>query len=76
MPSLKQILLSYPLLIPAILVLLPFLSVVFVYRCLTSGFRRSNCPGCPYKKRLCLVACDEVSRELDEMEKDQGRTDV
>lgn len=73
MRSLKEILLSYPCLIPAVLVLLGIMCLLYACYGITSLFKGGNCPSCPYKKRFCLVACDEVARRLNEMENEQER---
>lgn len=69
MPSIKEIIISHPYLIPLLVIALIMVAIgtVFTWACRASRWR--NCPGCTEGKQgPCLVACERVFRRLDDLE--------
>lgn len=69
MPSVKEIVVNHPYLIPILLLAFVFLLATSVWVCVARVFTpKGNCPGCvEHKQGPCLVACERTSRRLDEI---------
>jgi len=68
LPNMWQIFKHYPYLLPLLVIILLLAAyghmLVFVRRVL----QKRNCPGCCENKTVCIVACERVSRRLNELE--------
>lgn len=73
LPSVWEIVRKYPYLIPLLVVILILAAVGHVYAFGKSLLRRNTCPGCRKDKVICLVACERVSRRLDDVDREVAR---
>lgn len=66
LPSVKEIVRYHPYLLPALICVFVLYAITWPVKFLCSFLTPQSCPGCP--KRVCIVACPEVSRQLDEID--------
>lgn len=68
MPSIKEIILHHPYLIPLLIMALMLLGIVSIINWIARTATDGNCPGCTeHKQGPCVVACDRMSRRLDDI---------
>lgn len=61
-----QIIRRHPYLIPAVLVILVWVAIGYVWQWVTAP---DSCSGCIEGQGRCLVACERVSRRLAELDR-------
>lgn len=66
-PNAREIFKHYPYLLPVLILLLAFMAWGWMWDKIIYG---SACPGCHHGKKFCIVACERVSRQLDEADEE------
>jgi hypothetical protein len=65
----EQIIRHHPYIIPIAIVLLLIVLTLCFWEKIVHVAKSGNCRDCPEGKDLCLVACERVSRRLDEIDR-------
>ena len=63
-----QVFRKYPYLIPVLVIILILAAFGHLLAFFKTRLQKSNCPGCRKDKAVCIVACERISRRLNEID--------